>query len=245
MASAGIGSSVEGIHAVEAALTAGRVRTLWLDSSRRKDVDRLAESARSLGVTVRAVDDIRERAETAAPQGVVADCRPREVLSIKELVASVPSPAAIIVLDHLMDPQNVGAIARSAWAAGISGLVIARTRAAPLGAAAFKAAAGALEHLLLAEVGSTADAVKRLSDAGVWTVGLIADADTSLFGLDLLTAPVALVIGSEGDGLGRLVAERCDMRVSIPMANPFESLNASVAAALACFEVMRCRAGQA
>lgn len=245
MASAGIGSSVEGIHAVEAALAAGRVRTLWMDSSRRKDADRLAAFARSAGVAVKVVDDVRERAETSAPQGVVADCRPREVLGIKELVAAAPSPAAIIVLDHLMDPQNVGAIARSAWAAGISGLVIARTRAAPLGAAAFKAAAGALEHLMIAEVGSTADAVKRLSDAGVWTVGLTADAEASLFGLDLLTAPVAIVVGSEGDGLGRLIAERCDVRVSIPMANPFESLNASVAAALACFEVMRARAGSA
>lgn len=230
---------------MEAALAAGRVETLWLDRSRRKDVDRLAEIARSEGIAVKVVDDVRAKAETSAPQGVVARCRPRETWSIKELIAEVPPPAAIIVLDHLQDAQNVGAIARSAWVAGISGLVIARTRAAPLGAAAFKAAAGALEHLMLAEVGSTADAVKRLSDAGVWTVGLTAGAESSLFGLDLLTAPVAIVIGSEGGGLGRLVEERCDVTVSIPMANPFESLNASVAAALACFEVMRVRSESA
>ncbi len=241
MASAGIGRRVEGVHAVEAALTAGRVETLWLERSRRNDADRLAALAATAGATVKVVDDVRERAETSAPQGVVADCRPIDPLTVKELVAAAPEPAALLVLDHLQDPQNVGAIARSAWAAGISGLVMSRARAAPLGGAAFKAAAGALEHLLLAEVGSTADAVKRLSDAGVWTVGLAASADRSLFGLDLLTAPVAIVIGAEGDGLGHLVEERCDVTVSIPMANPFESLNASVAAALACFEVMRSR----
>lgn len=243
MASAGIGRRVEGIHAVEAALTAGRVTTLWLERSRRKDAERLGSLARSLDVPVKIIADVREQAETSAPQGVVADCRPIDPVTVKELVAMVPEPAALLVLDHLQDPHNVGAIARSAWAAGISGLVLARARSAPLGGAAFKAAAGALEHLILAEVGSTADAVKRLSEAGVWTVGLAASSEQSLFGLDLLTAPVAIVVGAEGDGLGHLVEERCDVTVSIPMANPFESLNASVAAALACFEVMRARSG--
>ncbi len=241
MASAGIGRRVEGIHAVEAALAAGRVEGLWLDRARRKDADRLATAARDLGVPVNVVPDVRERAETSAPQGVVAECRPIETLTVKALVKAAPHPAGLMVLDHLQDPHNVGAIARSAWAAGMHGIVLARARAAPLGGAAFKAAAGALEHLMVAEVGSTADAVKRLSEAGVWTVGLVAGATQALFGLDLLTAPVAIVVGSEADGLGKLVEERCDVTVSIPMANPFESLNASVAAALACFEVLRAR----
>ena len=179
--------------------------------------------------------------DSQAPQGVVATCAPIEALSLKDLVAGAPEPAALLVLDHLEDPHNVGAIARSAWAAGMHGLVVARARAAPLSAAAFKAAAGALEHLAIAEVGSTADAVKRLSDAGVWTVGLSASAGSDLFGLELLAQPVAVVVGAEGTGLAHLVEERCDVLASIPMANPLESLNASVAAALASFEVLRAR----
>lgn len=241
MASAGIGRSVEGIHAVLAAIRAGRVRSLRVERSRRKGLGEVLAEAESRGVEVRFVDDVRNDAETSAPQGVVANCRPIEPHSLKELLAVSPDPVALLVLDHLEDPHNVGAIARSAWSAGMHGLVVSRARSAPLSAAAFKAAAGALEHLAIAEVGSTADAVKRLSDAGVWTVGLAADGDAELFGLDLLAQPVAIVVGAEGTGLARLVAERCDVRCAIPMANPFESLNASVAAALASFEVMRAR----
>ncbi len=241
MARAGIGHSVEGVHAVLAALRAGRVRSLDIESSRRKGLADLLELAEEHGALVRIVDDVRDRADTQAPQGVVATCRPIETRSLRELVGDAPDPVALLVLDHLEDPHNVGAVARSAWAAGMHGLVVSRSRSAPLSAAAFKAAAGALEHLPVAEVGSTADAVKRLSDGGVWTVGLAAGAESSLFGLELLTQPVAVVVGAEGDGLGRLVEERCDVVCSIPMANPFESLNASVAAALASFEVARAR----
>lgn len=241
MASAGIGRSVEGTHAVLAALRAGRVQSLRVERSRQKGLAELLAEAEQHRAEVRFVDDVREFAETTAPQGVVATCRPIESLSLKDLLAGAPDPVALLVLDHLEDPHNVGAIARSAWAAGIHGLVVARARSAPLSGAAFKAAAGALEHLAIAEVGSTADAVKRLSDAGVWTIGLSADGDTDLFGLDLLAQPSAIVVGAEGGGLARLVEERCDVRAAIPMANPFESLNASVAAALASFEVLRAR----
>ncbi|NND83924.1 MAG: 23S rRNA (guanosine(2251)-2'-O)-methyltransferase RlmB [Acidimicrobiia bacterium] len=241
MASAGIGRSVEGTHAVLAALRAGRVRSLQVERSRRKGLAELLAEAERNRVEVRFVEDVRDHAETSAPQGVVATCQPIEPLSLKDLVAHAPEPASLLVLDHLEDPHNVGAIARSAWAAGMHGVVVARARSAPLSGAAFKAAAGALEHLAIAEVGSTADAVKRLSDAGVWTVGLSAAGDADLFGLELLTQPVAIVIGAEGTGLARLVEERCDVRAAIPMANPFESLNASVAAALAAFEVLRAR----
>ena len=128
-----------------------------------------------------------------------------------------------------------------AVAAGITSLVVPVRRGAPLGGAAFKAAAGALEHCAVATVNSTADAVKALKGLDVWTVGLDAEGEQPLFGLDLFTEPVALVVGAE-TGLGRLVRDRVDVVASIPMAGPVESLNASVAAALACFEVMRVRA---
>lgn len=240
MAPAGIGHRVEGLHAVSAAIAAGRVRTLHAEVRRSGVADVVAE-ARASGVDVRPSDDVRDRAETTAPQGVVADCTPIPLVAVGDLAAA--GRPALLVLDHVQDPQNLGAIARSALAAGITGLVVSSDRAAPFSAAAFKAAVGALERLPVAGVRSVADGLKRLSKAGVWTVGLDAGGEESLFGLGLLTEPVAVVVGAEGAGLGRLVRERCDVVASIPMSGPTESLNASVAAALASFEVARVRSG--
>ena len=158
-----------------------------------------------------------------------------------ELDSLATDDAALLVLDHSEDPQNVGAMARSAAAAGVTGMVMSSRRAAPLSASVFKAAAGALERLPVAIVGSIPEALSRLKDAGVWVVGLAASADRSLFGLDLLTEPVAVAVGAEGAGLARLTEERCDVVVSIPMADGVESLNASVSGALAAFEIMRVR----
>ena len=186
------------------------------------------------------VDDIEDVAVTDGSQGVAADCRPIIPVGLDHLAG--PS-AAVMVLDHLEDPHNVGAIARSARAAGMTGLVMSSRRAAPLSAVAFKAAAGALETLPVALVASVPEAQSRLRDLGLWLVGLAAEAEESLFGLSLLTEPVAVVIGAEGSGLSRLVAERCDLLVRIPMFPGMESLNASVSAALAAFEIMRARAG--
>ena len=123
-----------------------------------------------------------------------------------------------------------------------SGLVVAARRSAPFGAAAFKAAAGALERLPVAVVNSVGDAVARLEELAVWTVGLDAGADESLFDLPLLSEPVAIVIGAEGAGLGRLVRDRVSKVVHIPMAPGMDSLNVSVSSALALFEVARVRA---
>lgn len=242
MAPAGIGRSLEGVHAVTAALRAGRVEVLTVERGRitRDDIAALIGEAEAAGVEVRRVDDVRTVAETTAPQGVVASCRPIRLHSLEDLVAQT-SPAALLVVDHVEDPHNVGAIARSAVAAGIPRMAVPDRRTARLGAAAFKAAAGAFEHLSLSVIGSVPDALRKLSSLGVWTVGLDAAGDQSLFGLGLLTEPVAIVIGAE-TGLAHLVRERVDVVASIPMASATESLNASVAAALACFEVMRVRA---
>ena len=242
MARSGIGAEVEGIHAVEAALTAGRVRTLIVEqrrAERSEDVARLVSQARAGSVEVQFTDDVRDIAATTAPQGVFARCEPIPDSDLASLIAR-SDPAALIVIDHVEDVHNLGAIARSAVAAGITSLVIPTRRSAPLGSAAFKAAAGAFEHCGVSTVSSTADAVRNLKDAGVWTVGLDADGDQSLFGLELFTEPVAIVVGAE-TGLGRLVRDRVDVVASIPMIGPTESLNASVAAALACFEVARVR----
>ncbi len=238
MAPAGYGDRVEGIHAVIAAANAGRVRRLYVEEGRQERSE-VAALIRTVGPEqVSVVDDARSLATTEAPQGVIAECHPIPSVTLEALAGEVPS---IMVLDHLEDPHNVGAIARSARAAGLSGMVVSARRAAPLSAAAFKAAAGALETLPVAIVGSIPEAMSRLGDMGVWLVGLDSTAVQSLFGLELLSEPVAVVVGAEGAGLSRLAAERCDVLAAIPMADGAESLNASVSAALASFEIMRAR----
>ncbi len=238
MALAGYGNRVEGVHSVAAAAAAGRVRKLWVEERRmgRSEVSEIVGIVgRQRTVVVR---DVRSMAETETPQGVIADCAPITPATLDDL--GQPA-AAVVVLDHIEDPHNVGAIARSALASGMTGMVVSSRRAAPLSAAAFKAAAGALEKLRVSVVGSIPEALSRLKERGMWIVGLEAGAPKSLFGLELLTEPVAVVVGAEGAGLSVLTAKRCDLLASIPMAASFESLNASVSAALACFEIMRVR----
>jgi 23S rRNA (guanosine2251-2'-O)-methyltransferase len=240
MAPSGAGAEVEGVHAVAAAVAAGRVERLFVEASRVETLRSLMGEASAAGAEVRVVPDLGRLAGTTAPQGVVAHCRPLSISSL-EAVAAAVAPPALVVLDHLEDPRNVGAVARSALAAGMTGLVLSRHRAAPLGATAFKAAAGALERLPVALVSSVAQAVAELGRLGVWTVGLDAGAERSLFGLGLLAEPIAIVVGAEGRGLAQLVADRVDVRASIPLVGGVESLNAAVAASLACYEVARVR----
>jgi len=242
MARAGIGTEIEGVHAVAAAFGTGRVTSLLVESSRlhKPDIEALVRSAREWDVSVEVVDDVRPFATTAAPQGVVARARPIRPTSIKDAVALADNPA-LLVLDHVEDPRNIGAAARSAVAAGMTALVVSQRRSAPIGATAFKAAAGALERIPIVLVSSVADALKRLDQLDVWKVGLDGSGERSILDLDLLERPVAVCIGSEGEGLSKLVAERCDLLVNIPMVGSTESLNASVAAALACYEVARVR----
>ncbi len=241
MAPPGIGAEVEGVHAVAAAVEAHRVTRLSVERGRTDALIGLIDAARAAGAEIDVIDDVRDVAVTSAPQGVVAECRPIDPVPLDAAVART-TPAALVVLDHLEDPRNAGAVARTALGAGFGGIVLSRRRAAPLGATAFKAAAGAFEHLDIVLVSSIAAAVENLRRLSVWTVGLDAAGEQPLFGLELLAEPVAVVIGAEGAGLGRLVAERVDVVASIPVDPRVESLNASVAAALALFEVARMRA---
>ena len=239
MALAGYGNSVEGLHAVAAAVQAGRVGRLLVDRSRRTRPDVLALIDLVGADDVSFVDDLRNGAHTDAPQGVAAECVPIAPVSLESLAGP---DAALLVLDHIEDPHNVGAIARSALAAGVTGLVVSSRRAAPLSAVAFKAAAGALETMPVAVVSSIPEALSRLKDLDVWLVGLDAGAVESMFGLQLFTESVAVVLGSEGDGLSQLASKRCDVLKSIPMVGDTESLNVSVSGALAAFEIMLVRA---
>jgi 23S rRNA (guanosine2251-2'-O)-methyltransferase len=206
--------------------------------------------ARDHGVPVETVPRslIDAEAATGAHQGVLAVVAPIEPISLDELLA-IPlrssEPPFLLALDGVEDPRNLGALARSADAAGCHGMIVPRHRSAPLSAVAVKASAGALEHLPVAEVANLTRALDRLRESGVWCVGLDGEADTGLFDLDLVTEPVCVVVGSEGAGLHRLVREACDVAVRIPMTGHVESLNASVAGALALFEVRRRRSAPA
>ena len=147
----------------------------------------------------------------------------------------------LVVLDGIEDPRNLGAIARTADAAGAAGIILQTRRAAAATGAAVKASAGALTHVRLAPVVNISRALVEIAAAGVWTVGLDSGEDRSLYDLDL-TVPLALVFGSEGRGLRRLVRDRCDWLASLPMQGRMSSLNVSVAAGIALFEVVRQRA---
>jgi 23S rRNA (guanosine2251-2'-O)-methyltransferase len=183
-------------------------------------------------------------ARTDAPQGVVARADPLPDTRLETLMADGagrPKPF-LVILDGVTDPHNLGAVMRSALCAGATGLVTGRRRSAPLSPSALKAAAGAAEYLPLALVPGIPAALSALAAGGVWTVALDAGAATPLWGLPVASQAVALVLGAEGRGLGRLVRQRCDLAVEIPLRGPLESINVAAAAALACFEVARVRA---
>ncbi len=237
MAPAGIGYRVEGIHAVRAALAGGRVQKLYAERG-RKDLTELTDLAQAAGIPIEVIKDARDLAATDRPQGVVADCVPIRPVSIDALCHA---GALIMVLDHLTDPRNVGAVARSALAFGATGLVVANRRSAPLGPLAFKAAAGALESIPISVVSSIGDTIERCKAKNVWTVGLDAKGSVDIADVRVLDESLALVLGEEGTGLSRLVSERVDVVASIPIKAGVESLNASVAAAVALYEASRAR----
>jgi 23S rRNA (guanosine2251-2'-O)-methyltransferase len=174
---------------------------------------------------------------------VVARAASLPEASIVDLVDGVEGgePPFLVALDGVTDPQNVGAILRSALCAGVHGALLPRHRAATVTPAAAKAAAGAVEHLPIALAGGLPAALGELRDRGVWIVGLDGGGTEPIDGLRVADEPLVLVVGAEGKGLSRLVRERCDTTARIPMVGPLASLNAGVAASIACFEVARLR----
>ena len=199
----------------------------------------VAAAADAAGVPVRTADRdaLDVLSEGVLHQGVVAIAPPFPYVDL----AAIGETDLVVVLDGVTDPQNLGAIARSAEAAGAGALVLPKRRSAHVTPAAEKAAAGAFSHLLVALVPNIVRALADLGDRGFWSVGLAGEAAEPLWSCALLDGPVVLVIGSEGQGLARLTAERVDARVAIPMAGRLQSLNASAAAAVALFEVRRRR----
>jgi 23S rRNA (guanosine2251-2'-O)-methyltransferase len=233
---------IYGINPVLEALRAGRVRELRVGNRGGDRMRELFALASANGVAVRQVpaDVLERQARGGVHQGVVADVEEHVEFSVGELVSGARGTPLIVVLDGIEDPHNLGAILRTADAAGVDGVVIQTRRSAALSGAAAKASAGAVAHVRIAEVVNIARAVEELKAAGVWTVGLAGDGTTSYDAVDY-TAPTAIVLGAEGTGLRRLVRERCDFVVSIPMQGHVGSLNVSVAAGIALFEAVRQR----
>ena len=231
---------VYGVNPVLEALRAGRVRTVRLASISRKtaEVRRLA-AERGIPVVRVPAAALDRAAAGGAHQGVAADAAPPEAVTLPALIGGLRAPALLLVLDGVEDPRNLGAVLRSAEAAGVDGVVRQTRRAAPLGQVE-KSSAGAASHVRVVSVVNIARALTDLRAAGVWAVGLEADGDDLYRDVDL-TLPTALVVGGEGRGLRRLVRERCDRVASIPMLGRVNSLNVAVAAGVALFEAVRQR----
>jgi len=177
-------------------------------------------------------------------QGVLLQVPPFNYLHPDDLLRralEAPEPALLVALDGVSDPHNLGAIARSAAAFGAHGLVLPQRRAVGVTAAAWKSSAGVLAHLPVARAGNLVQALRAAADAGLMIAGLDGRGELDLDALELATGPLVLVVGGEGRGLSRLVGEKCDVRVRIPLAAAVESLNASVAAGVALAEVSRRR----
>jgi 23S rRNA (guanosine2251-2'-O)-methyltransferase len=230
---------IHGRNAVLEAARAGRVVKVFQASGLGHD-PRLEELARLAVIEVVAP----ERLDAMAPgvhQGVAAELKPRRNWTLKDLLAT--NPGLLVALDSIMDPQNLGAILRSAEVAGCDGAIVPEHRSAPLSPAAVKASSGATELLRIAKVSGMPSAIAEVKRAGLWCVALDPRGEMPAWDFDL-TQRVCLVVGSEGEGVHRLVKERCDARVRLPVKGHIESLNASAAAAALLYEVMRQRTGR-
>ncbi len=240
---------LEGRNAVMEAFKAGRTidKVFLAEGAADHGLRRLASLAREAGAVVTAVDrrKLDQMSPTGAHQGIVAMAAAHDYSTLDDMLALAArrGEAPLLVLcDELSDPHNLGAIIRSAECAGAHGVVIPKRRSVALTAVVAKAAAGALEYMPVARVTNLSAAIETLQKKGLWVFGTAAEGATPLYEADL-RGPAAIVIGAEGDGMSRLVAERCDYKVSIPLRGQISSLNASAAAAVLLYEALRQRLG--
>jgi len=243
---------IYGINPVLEALKARRVTRLRVSARSDRRIDGILALAGEQGLAIDRVDQssLDRAAKGGVHQGVVAEVEDLRAYSLPELAAgatgagdSTPRPPLLVVLDGIEDPHNVGAILRTCDAAGVTGVIRQERHSAALDGVVGKASAGALAHIRIATVVNIARAIEELKDAHVWTIGLAGDAGDRHTDVDW-TLPSAVVLGAEGTGLRRLVRERCDRLVRIPMLGRVDSLNVSVAAGVVLYEVVRQRNGR-
>ena len=242
-----------GIHSVGEALRAGRRKVMEVAVGDRKPsprVSALAAEAKQQGIPVRSSSErqLTAMANAANHQGIAARVGRYPYADPPESFAEATSgsqpvkdPPLWVLLDGVVDPRNLGAMLRTALCAGVTGVVIAKDRAAPASPTVSRASAGALEHIRLVRVTNLNRTMAAMKADGLWIAGLDADGEQMLFEADL-SGPLGLVVGGEGRGLRPLVQRSCDFLVRIPQAGPVDSLNASTAGAVALFEAVRQRA---
>jgi 23S rRNA (guanosine2251-2'-O)-methyltransferase len=237
---------IAGINAVAAALEAGASLTEVLIEQRAKNprLQEIAAAAKAADVAVRFVptEQLDRMAQGARHQGVVAqqvEQRAYDERDLEGLIEFVANPL-LLILDGVQDPHNLGACLRTAAAAGVTAVIVPKDRAVGLTPTVRKIAAGGAERVPLVRVTNLARSMKQLQEAGVWIVGLAGEVEASLYDIDL-RGPIAIAMGSEGDGLRRLSREHCDYLAQIPMHSGMESLNVSVATGISLFEALRQR----
>ncbi len=231
---------VYGLNPVREALRAG-VPVGRLLLARQKGVEEILELAERRGVRVEVVErsELSSLLSGVPHQGVALWLEAFPYADLEDVLEGEGEPI-IVILDGIEDPRNLGAIVRTAEASGVWGVIIPKRRAVGVTAVVAKASAGAVFHLPIVRVSNIAQTIRKLKQRGIWFVGAEAEARESIYDLDL-RGPLALVIGSEGRGIRPLVRRECDFLVSIPMKGRINSLNASVAAAVLMYEVLRQR----
>ncbi len=238
---------IEGRNAViEALRTETAIDKIYLAKGETdKTLGHIASRAREAGIVVVEADrrKLDAMSRTHAHQGVIALTAVREYVSVESILeraAERGEKPLLVVCDEISDPHNLGAILRTAECAGAHGVIIPKRRSAGLTAIVAKTSAGAVSYMPVARVANISAALKELKKQGIWVFGTAADGTTPLYEADL-KGPAAIVIGSEGDGMTRLVEENCDFLVSIPLKGQISSLNASAAAAILLYEAVRQR----
>ena len=238
---------IEGRNAVIEALRVGAaIDKIYIARGETdKTLGHIASKARDAGIVVVEADrrKLDGMSRTHAHQGVIALAAVREYATVESILAAAAEkgePPLLVVCDEISDPHKLGAILRTAECAGAHGVIIPKRRSAGLTAVVAKTSAGAVSYMPVARVANIPSLLKDLKQQGVWVFGTAADGTTALYGADL-KGPAAIVIGSEGSGMTRLVSETCDFLVSIPMKGRISSLNASAAAAILLYEAVRQR----
>ncbi|WP_274365241.1 23S rRNA (guanosine(2251)-2'-O)-methyltransferase RlmB [Paenibacillus thermotolerans] len=238
---------IAGRHPVEEALRSGRTIHKLYFAEGAQGIGGILAEARQSGVVVQQAD--KRKLDQMAPgvrhQGVIALAAERAYAELDDLFAAAEAsgqPPLFILLDEIEDPHNLGSILRTADCAGAHGVIVPKRRSAGLTATVSKTSAGASEHVPVARVTNLAQTIEELKERGVWIAGADASADRDVYDTDL-KLPLGLVIGNEGKGIGRLIRERCDFLVKLPMYGRINSLNASVAASLLMYEAVRQRRG--
>lgn len=216
-----------------------------VSNSKGGEIRRIVSQARKFGIEVKSLpaDSLRQIAGTSKHQGIVGELKDYRYVGLEEILHAwreSKEKALILILDSIEDPQNLGAIIRTAHCAGSHGIIIPKDRSVGVTPSVVKASAGATEYALIARVTNLTQAIERLKEEGVWVIGTASEAEKTIYDCDL-DIDLAIIIGNEGKGIRPLIKRSCDLLVSIPMRGRISSLNASVAGGIVLYEVLRRR----